>query len=229
MTVPFGADELRGDDVVRQDVSLLAVIPENTHTFYLLACLVREGIVNRQPSFAPENPLGLEHVDSGIIDVLLFPDPCREKSVESAGVPGLNENPVDAFYRQVFRDDQSQDVALEMLKGRRPEMRAESFESLFEILRYLCDDRHCALPRLRRHFLIAPFRVPQAFIHSPSTFLYIHSAPRSCSATAYCARLEYIVRQKPCAASKAGKHSFLADFYLVFNESSLRRNRGPLQ
>lgn len=43
-----------------QDVSLLTVIPENTDTFYLLAGLVGEGVVNGQPPLAPESPLGLE-------------------------------------------------------------------------------------------------------------------------------------------------------------------------
>lgn len=101
MTVSLRVNNVWGDNVMSQDVSVLAVIPENTDTFYLLAGLMSESVVNAQPSLPSERPLGFEDVDSGIVDVLLLPDPGGKKSIERAGVLGLNENPVDAFHRQV--------------------------------------------------------------------------------------------------------------------------------
>ena len=174
MTLSFQVDELCGDNVVGQDVSLLAMIPENTDTFYLLAGLVSQGVVDRQPSLASESPLGLEHVDSGIIDFLLFPNPGGEKSVERTGVRGLDEDPVDTFHREVFRDDQPEDVALEMLKSGRTEMRSKRFESFLEFLRDVCHHWHCALPPLRRHSITAIFRALQA-IFSLALNFFIHS------------------------------------------------------
>jgi hypothetical protein len=169
MTLSFQVDELCGDNVVSQDVSLLAVIPENTDTFYLLAGLVSQGVVDRQPSLASESPLGLEHVDSGIIDFLLFPDPSGEKSVEGTGMPRLDENPVDSLYGQVLRDDQTQDITPEMLKSRRTEMGSKRFESFLEFLRDVCHHWHCGtLPE--EHSINALFRDLQPISHQPSTF-----------------------------------------------------------
>src|SRR5208337_3734628 len=174
MAFPFRVDELRSHDVVSQDVSLLAVIPIDADTFDLLAGLMGEGVVNRQPSLAPESPLDLEYIDSGIIDLLLLPDPRGEKSVERTGVLGLDENPIDPLYGQVLRDDQTQDVALEMLKSGRSEMGAKRFESLLKFLGDVGHQGHCALPPLRRHSITAPFRAMQAlFSLALNSFTYV--------------------------------------------------------
>ncbi len=162
MAFPFRVDELRSHDVVSQDVSLLAVIPIDADTFDLLAGLMGEGVVNRQPSLTPQSPLDLEYIDSGIIDLLLLPDPRGEKSVERTGVLGLDENPIDPLYGQVLRDDQTQDVALEMLKSGRSEMGAKRFKSPLKFLGDVSHHGHCALPPLRRHSITAPFRAMQA-------------------------------------------------------------------
>lgn len=133
-----------------------------------------EGVVNGQPSLPTENPLGLEHFDSGIIDMVLFPDPGSEKSVERAGVPGLNENPVDPFYRQVLRDDQSEAIALEMLKSKGPEVRSKHFQGFRELLGDGCHHGHWGMPPMRRHSITAPFRAPQALFSLALDF-FAHS------------------------------------------------------
>ena len=48
-----------------------------------------------------ESSLSPQDVDSGIVDVLLLPDPGGEKSIERTGMPDLNENPVDTFHCHV--------------------------------------------------------------------------------------------------------------------------------
>ena len=187
MTLPMWVDEFCGDDVVSQDVSFLAVVPVNPNPFDLFPGLMGEGIVNGQPSLACESPLALEQVDSRIIDLVLFPDSGGEESVEGTRMPSLDENPVDPLHRQVFRDDQSKHIALEMLERGCPEVWAESFESLFEVPWELCDDGHGALPTLGWHSIAASCRALQALIQSPTTFLFIHSASRSPCAANYCA------------------------------------------
>jgi hypothetical protein len=42
-----------------------------------------ESVVNAQPSLLSKSTLGFEDVHSGIVDVLLLPDPGGEKSIRS--------------------------------------------------------------------------------------------------------------------------------------------------
>ncbi len=122
MAVSFWAHELRSDDIVRQHISLLAVIPENTDAFHLLAGLMSQGVVNNQPSLSGQSALSFENVDSGIIDLLMFPDTGGEESVKRTRMSGLDKKPIDALHSEIFRNDQSERITLEMLKSGRPEI-----------------------------------------------------------------------------------------------------------
>lgn len=99
---------------------------------------------------------------SGIIDLLLLPGPRSEKSVEGTRVLDLDENPVDSINGQVLRDDQTQDVALEMLERGRSEMGAKRFKGPLKFLGNVGHHGHCALPPLKRHSITGLFRAMEA-------------------------------------------------------------------
>lgn len=174
-TIAF--DEEGGDEVVGEDVSVLAVVLVDPYRLNSLAGLVGERIVDDEPSLALKVSLGLEGLQPCIVYIIVSPYAPREEAIEGARMPPLKECTVDTFHGKIVRDDQAAGVRLEMPKGRGTEVFAVQAEAVGQFIGKVRNQRHCGSPRVAGPSIAAASRDLQAFISRLPYFFFASLTP----------------------------------------------------